>query len=225
MLHVLLFWFTEEVTMCSDTIFQVRRSLWSWYASRPFRRPCIPGSWTVFERRETAVGSVSTHSKPSVFAAKYDNFFLIFSHYKFDFFLLQCLKPVSARCLQIWNHPDVLYEALQKENQANEQDLDLDDISSASNPRCPAPSTGLKAKVPDPSNSKVNNSLPLVNISQERANQVITYEWVCPEKNLSWFHVVLLYFYSWAQPLNIKFSSNVSTQLTFNAKMYFRQRT
>ncbi|XP_013861632.1 helicase ARIP4 [Austrofundulus limnaeus] len=89
------------------------------------------------------------------------------------------LNPLKAFCVccKIWNHPDVLYEALQKENQANEQDLDLDDITSASNPRCPAPSTGLKAKVPDPSNSKVNNSLPLVNISQDRANQVITYEW------------------------------------------------
>lgn len=49
--------------------------------------------------------------------------------------------------LQIWNHPDVLYEALQKENQASEQDLDLDDITSASNSRCPAPGAGLKAKV------------------------------------------------------------------------------
>ncbi len=81
--------------------------------------------------------------------------------------------------LQIWNHPDVLYEALQKENQANEQDLDLDDITSASNPRCPTSGAGLKAKVADSSNSKVNNTLlPPLNPSQDRSNQVITYEWV-----------------------------------------------
>lgn len=81
--------------------------------------------------------------------------------------------------LQIWNHPDVLYEALQKENQANEQDLDLDDITSASNPHCPTPGAGLKAKVADSSNSKVNSTLPPLNPSQDKANQVITYEWVC----------------------------------------------
>lgn len=73
----------------------------------------------------------------------------------------------------------MLYEALQKENQANEQDLDLDDITSATNPRCPVPGAGLKAKVADSSNSKVNNTLPPLNPSQDRANQVITYEWVC----------------------------------------------
>ncbi|KAK5602837.1 hypothetical protein CRENBAI_025110 [Crenichthys baileyi] len=89
------------------------------------------------------------------------------------------LNPLKAFCVccKIWNHPDVLYEALQKENQANEQDLDLDDITSASNPRCPAPNAGLKTKVADSSNSKVNNSLPPLNPSQDRANQVITYEW------------------------------------------------
>lgn len=89
------------------------------------------------------------------------------------------LNPLKAFCVccKIWNHPDVLYEALQKENQANEQDLDLDDITSASNPRCGAPGAGLKAKVADSSNSKVNNALPPLNPSQDRANQVITYEW------------------------------------------------
>uniref|UniRef100_A0A8D0DA14 RAD54 like 2 n=1 Tax=Sander lucioperca TaxID=283035 RepID=A0A8D0DA14_SANLU len=89
------------------------------------------------------------------------------------------LNPLKAFCVccKIWNHPDVLYEALQKENQANEQDLDLDDITSTSNSRCPAPGSGLKAKVADSSNSKGNNTLPPLNHSQERANQVITYEW------------------------------------------------
>ncbi|KAG7244605.1 hypothetical protein INR49_029624 [Caranx melampygus] len=69
------------------------------------------------------------------------------------------LNPLKAFCVccKIWNHPDVLYEALQKENQANEQDLDLDDITSASNPRCPAPGAGLKAKVADSSNSKAKD--------------------------------------------------------------------
>ncbi|XP_054472230.1 helicase ARIP4 isoform X2 [Anoplopoma fimbria] len=89
------------------------------------------------------------------------------------------LNPLKAFCVccKIWNHPDVLYEALQKENQANEHDLDLDDITSAGNTRCSAPGAGLKAKGADSSNSKVNNTLPLLNASQERANQVITYEW------------------------------------------------
>ncbi|XP_068450515.1 helicase ARIP4 [Clinocottus analis] len=89
------------------------------------------------------------------------------------------LNPLKAFCVccKIWNHPDVLYEALQKENHANEQDLDLDDLTSAGNPRCTAPGASLKAKVADSSNSKVNSALPLQNHSQEKANQVITYEW------------------------------------------------
>lgn len=76
--------------------------------------------------------------------------------------------------LQIWNHPDVLYEALQKENLTSEQDLDLDDITSTGHARCPA-TTCQKSKDldnPDPVGGLSLNQL------QEKANQVITYEWV-----------------------------------------------
>uniref|UniRef100_A0A3B4EL75 RAD54 like 2 n=1 Tax=Pygocentrus nattereri TaxID=42514 RepID=A0A3B4EL75_PYGNA len=87
------------------------------------------------------------------------------------------LNPLKAFCVccKIWNHPDVLYEALQKENLANEQDLDLDDLNSTSATRCTAP--GLKNKNSDPANSK--GGLPGMALAplQERANQVITYEW------------------------------------------------
>lgn len=90
--------------------------------------------------------------------------------------------------LQIWNHPDVLYEALQKENLASEQDLDLDDIttttssssSSSSSSTANALSTGAtragqKLKPLDAAPPLGGLSL---NQLQERANQVITYEWV-----------------------------------------------
>ncbi|TTN83893.1 Helicase ARIP4 [Bagarius yarrelli] len=82
------------------------------------------------------------------------------------------LNPLKAFCVccKIWNHPDVLYETLQKENLANEQDLDLDDLNATATGRCSAP--GLKGKASDGAGTK-GSLAPL----QERANQVITYEW------------------------------------------------
>ncbi|KAK5622419.1 hypothetical protein CRENBAI_003931, partial [Crenichthys baileyi] len=86
------------------------------------------------------------------------------------------LNPLKAFCVccKIWNHPDVLYEALQKENLASEQDLDVDDITSTSQGRCPTAAPGPKSKNldnPDPIGGLSLNQL------QEKANQVITYEW------------------------------------------------
>ncbi|KAK3540509.1 hypothetical protein QTP70_032473 [Hemibagrus guttatus] len=82
------------------------------------------------------------------------------------------LNPLKAFCVccKIWNHPDILFEALQRENMANEQDLDLDDIT-ASNAHC---SASQRAK---PSESGSSQGELTLNRLQEKTNQVITYEW------------------------------------------------
>ncbi|XP_029974315.1 helicase ARIP4-like isoform X3 [Salarias fasciatus] len=85
------------------------------------------------------------------------------------------LNPLKAFCVccKIWNHPDVLFEALQKENLASEQDLDLDDLTSAGQTRCPT--------APNQKSKNLDNPIPIGGLSlnqlQEKANQVITYEW------------------------------------------------
>ncbi|KAM6924905.1 helicase ARIP4-like [Xenentodon cancila] len=85
------------------------------------------------------------------------------------------LNPLKAFCVccKIWNHPDVLYEALQKENLPSEQDLDLDDMTSSGHGRCP---TAPNQKSKNLDNTTAIGGLTLSQL-QEKANQVITYEW------------------------------------------------
>lgn len=85
---------------------------------------------------------------------------------------------------QIWNHPDVLYEALQKENLANDPDLDLEvNDMNAGTPNARALPIGSKRKTEsmaatlDSTNSKFTQNVGF-NHFQEKANQVITYDWV-----------------------------------------------
>ncbi|XP_046726872.1 helicase ARIP4-like isoform X1 [Silurus meridionalis] len=82
------------------------------------------------------------------------------------------LNPLKAFCVccKIWNHPDILFEALQKENMASEQDLDMDDIT-ASNAYC---SASKRAKPSESSSSQRDITLHQL---QEKNNQAITYEW------------------------------------------------
>lgn len=68
----------------------------------------------------------------------------------------------------------MLFEALQKENLASDQDLDLEDITTAGPTRCP---TAANQKPKPPENPPPIGGLSL-NQLQEKANQVITYEWV-----------------------------------------------
>lgn len=74
----------------------------------------------------------------------------------------------------------MLYEALQKENLASDQDLDLDDITNTGPARCPT--------APNQKSKPFENPNPIGGLSlnqlQERANQVITYEWVRGETPL-----------------------------------------
>lgn len=101
---------------------------------------------------------------------------------------LHCSLPCATSPLtepQIWNHPDVLYEALQKENLANEQDLDVEELGSAgTSARCP--SQGTKGKGEDSALAsamgEATNSKFLQGVGfspfQERGNNIVTYEWV-----------------------------------------------
>lgn len=101
---------------------------------------------------------------------------------------LHCSLPGATSPLtepQIWNHPDVLYEALQKESLANEQDLDVEELGSAgTSARCP--SQGTKGKAEDSALAsamgEATNSKFLQGVGfspfQERGNNIVTYEWV-----------------------------------------------
>ncbi|XP_053536183.1 helicase ARIP4 isoform X4 [Ictalurus punctatus] len=82
------------------------------------------------------------------------------------------LNPLKAFCVccKIWNHPDILFEALERENMASEQDLDLDDIT-ASSTHCSANQSSK------PCESSSNQGELTLSRLQEKSSQVITYEW------------------------------------------------
>uniref|UniRef100_A0A2K5QBP0 DNA helicase n=1 Tax=Cebus imitator TaxID=2715852 RepID=A0A2K5QBP0_CEBIM len=96
------------------------------------------------------------------------------------------LNPLKAFCVccKIWNHPDVLYEALQKESLANEQDLDVEELGSAgTSARCPPQGTKgkgedstLASSMGEATNSKFLQGVGF-NPFQERGNNIVTYEW------------------------------------------------
>lgn len=99
--------------------------------------------------------------------------------------MFSVLCPLSFLLPQIWNHPDVLYEALQKENLANEQDLDVEELGSAgTSARCPpqgtkgkGEDTTLASSMGEATNSKFLQGVGF-NPFQERGNNIVTYEWV-----------------------------------------------
>lgn len=96
------------------------------------------------------------------------------------------LNPLKAFCVccKIWNHPDVLYEALQKESLANEQDLDVEELGSAgTSARCPSQGTKVKGEdsalassIGEATNSRFLQGVGF-NPFQERGNNIVTYEW------------------------------------------------
>lgn len=95
------------------------------------------------------------------------------------------VPPLVSLEPQIWNHPDVLYEALQKENLANEQDLDVEELGSAgTSARCPSQGTKVKGEdsalassIGEATNSRFLQGVGF-NPFQERGNNIVTYEWV-----------------------------------------------
>lgn len=79
----------------------------------------------------------------------------------------------------------MLYEALQKESLANEQDLDVEELGSAgTSARCPSQGTKVKGEdsalassIGEATNSRFLQGVGF-NPFQERGNNIVTYEWV-----------------------------------------------
>lgn len=74
LIYLGLFLSTGEVMMCCETSSQQSRSMWSWCGFLPFRGLFTQNLWSDFGKQGTLAGSVSTHSKPSVYAARWDVF-------------------------------------------------------------------------------------------------------------------------------------------------------